>query len=102
MLPHLYLRFDKGNLPWWNGGKYVYFHFLDGFNRFVSHRGVCHAIYSNNAKTFRCADQQLLAYWFENRACLADQGIVWRFMVEVAPWVSMMVVRILGTDGGFS
>ena len=60
--------------------------FLMAFDRFVSRRGVCRVLYSDNAKTFHCADRQLRAYWFENRARLADRGIAWRFIAEAAPW----------------
>ncbi|XP_015918919.2 uncharacterized protein [Parasteatoda tepidariorum] len=65
--------------------------FLLAFRRFLSRRGGCHTIYSDNAKTFKCTDKELHRLFdiLENsefKNFLAAKRISWKFIVQLAPW----------------
>ena len=76
--------------------------FLQAFNRMISRRGICSTVWSDNAKTFKCADRQIRRLYKsqssdssqswddidqdELQAKLASKGIKWKFIVERSPW----------------
>lgn len=76
--------------------------FFQAFNRMISRRGLCSTIWSDNAKTFKCADRQIRKLYKsqtsdsdqpwndidqdELQAKLASKGIKWKFIVERSPW----------------
>lgn len=66
-------------------------HFVLALKRFVSRRGLCKVIYSDNAKTFKRADQDLKELWQrikdpQLREFFSEKGITWRFIAERAAW----------------
>ena len=61
--------------------------FLLAFRRFVSRRGLCKTIYSDNAKTFKRANVELSVLWDslsskEVHEFFAGKRISWKFIVE--------------------
>ncbi|XP_038162876.1 uncharacterized protein LOC119797746 [Cyprinodon tularosa] len=65
--------------------------FLLALKRFVSRRGLCKVIYSDNAKTFKRADQDLKELWKgikdpQLQEFFSEKGITWRFIAERAAW----------------
>ncbi|XP_060756589.1 uncharacterized protein LOC132867628 [Neoarius graeffei] len=65
--------------------------FLLALRRFIARRGLCKVIYSDNAKTFKRADQDLKELWRSFRKSeltdfFTDKGITWKFIVERAAW----------------
>ena len=65
--------------------------FIKSFRRFVSIRGLCNTIYTDNAKTFKKAHKELIKCFniFENevfRKFIQEQKIDWKFIVPLAPW----------------
>ncbi|GBL90649.1 hypothetical protein AVEN_219317-1 [Araneus ventricosus] len=76
--------------------------FLLALRRFLSRRGICKVIYSDNARTFKTAQREL-AYFtnilkdskFQN--FVADNGIHWKFIVERAPWWGGFYERLIKT-----
>lgn len=63
--------------------------FLLALKRFISRRGLCKVIYSDNAKTFKRADQDLkeLRKSIKDpqlRELVSEKGITWRFNAERA------------------
>lgn len=65
--------------------------FLLALKRFIARRGLCRVIYSDNAKTFKRADQDLRELWQSIRGSeltsfFTDKGITWKFIVERAAW----------------
>ena len=65
--------------------------FLLAFRRFISRRGLCSVIYSDNAKTFKRAEIELKELWNvinhnEVKKFYADHGISWKYIVERAAW----------------
>nr|XP_042912400.1 uncharacterized protein LOC107446176 [Parasteatoda tepidariorum] len=64
--------------------------FLLGFRIFVSRRGLCSILYSDNAKAFKKANSEL-KWWNQIndpqvKNMLASKNIVWKFIVEKSPW----------------
>lgn len=66
--------------------------FLAAFRRFVSHRGLCHTVYSDQGTTFIGVDSQLRALFREadkGNAHLVDQlandGVRWSFNPSATP-----------------
>ena len=73
--------------------------FLQAFNRLISRRGICSTVWSDNAKTFKCADRQIRRLYKsqssesnqswddidqdELQAKLVSKGIKWTFIVNV-------------------
>lgn len=65
--------------------------FLLALKRFVSRRGLCKVIYSDNAKTFKRANQDLSELWKAIKdpqilEYFSGKGITCRFIVERAAW----------------
>jgi len=65
--------------------------FLLAFRRFISQRGLCRTICSDNAKTYKKASSLLSQLWKnlnspEVRSFFSNTGIEWRFICERAPW----------------
>ena len=62
--------------------------FVRSFRRFCARRGTPSLVVTDNAKTFKKADQALqsLMEKAEMENHLADRGIQWKFNVEKAPW----------------
>ncbi|XP_064470062.1 uncharacterized protein LOC135384806 [Ornithodoros turicata] len=65
--------------------------FLLAFRRFVSRRGVCHTVYSDNALTFKRASKDLRQLWSSLRSEEAKNyfssiRLHWKFIVEKAAW----------------
>lgn len=61
--------------------------FLLALKRFISRRGLCKVIYSDNAKTFKKADQDLKELWkdikdSQLREFFSEKGITWWFTAE--------------------
>lgn len=65
--------------------------FLLALKRFISRRGLYKVIYSDNAKTFRKADQDLKELWkgikdSQLGEFFSEKGITRRFIAERAAW----------------
>lgn len=65
--------------------------FLLALKRFISRRGLCKVMYSDNAKTFKRADQDLKELWKgikdpRLQEFFSEKGITWRFIAERAAW----------------
>ncbi|XP_042900642.1 uncharacterized protein [Parasteatoda tepidariorum] len=65
--------------------------FLLGFRRFISRRGLCSILYSDNAKAFKKANNELKKWWNQIndpqvKNMFASKNIVWKFIVEKSPW----------------
>lgn len=50
--------------------------FMTAFKRFISRRGLCQGIISDNAKTFKAAQAHLSS----------EYRVKWKFITERAPW----------------
>lgn len=66
-------------------------HFLLAFRRFVSRRGSCKVVYSDNAKSFKAANKDFMYFSdilkdSEFKDFISSRGIHWKFIVERAPW----------------
>ncbi|KAL2076872.1 hypothetical protein ACEWY4_027539 [Coilia grayii] len=66
-------------------------HFLLAIKRFIARRGLCKVIYSDNAKTFKRAEQDSKQLWESIKYThlleyFSDRGISWRFIAERAAW----------------
>ena len=74
--------------------------FLLAFRRFVSRRGLCRVVFSDNAKTFKRADKDL-CIWnrLVNNEKLAEfvneKRIEWKFIADQAPWWGGMWERMV-------
>lgn len=65
--------------------------FLLALKRFISGRGLCKVIYSDNANTFKRADHDLKELWKsindpQLKEFFAGKGIIWQFIMERAAW----------------
>lgn len=65
--------------------------FLLAFKRFISRRGLCKIIYSDNARTFKRAGQDLKELWKAIKEpqlleFFSERGITWKFIAERAAW----------------
>ncbi|GIX68451.1 reverse transcriptase [Caerostris darwini] len=65
--------------------------FLLALRRFLSRRGVCQTIYSDNAKSFKAAERELqhfakIVKEQELQDFISSQGVTWKFIIEHAPW----------------
>ncbi|GFW68730.1 integrase catalytic domain-containing protein [Trichonephila clavipes] len=76
--------------------------FLLALRRFLARRGNCKVIYSDNARTFKAAERELT--YFANilkdsefQSFVADKGILWKFIVERAPWWGGFYERLVKT-----
>ena len=74
--------------------------FLLAFRVFVSRRGLCTTIYSDNAKTFKLANTELAALWDslsskKLQAFFAEKRITRKFIAERAAWHGGMWERMV-------
>lgn len=74
--------------------------FLLAFRRFLSRRGFCNTIYSDNARTFKRAQKELKVLWNslssnELQEFFAEKWITWKFIVEKAAWWGGMWERLV-------
>ncbi|RWR99183.1 uncharacterized protein B4U79_02665, partial [Dinothrombium tinctorium] len=65
--------------------------FVLSLKRFIARRGVPHVIWSDNGRTFKRAESELIALYKclnqeKAQSFLIDKGIKWKFIVERAPW----------------
>ncbi|XP_064475375.1 uncharacterized protein LOC135389239 [Ornithodoros turicata] len=72
------------------------------FRRFVSRRGLCKVIYSDNALTFKRASKDLNSLWKSVRHpdvldYLSQSRIQWKFIVERAAWWGGFWERLVRT-----
>ena len=76
--------------------------FLLGLRRFIARRGTPRQILSDNAKQFKAAQTVLGRAWRDvvNDAGVCEfatyQGIQWKFIVELAPWMGGFYERLVG------
>ena len=67
--------------------------FLLCLRRFIARRGAPQLILSDNAKQFKAASTVLEKAWRNVMAderlnkFVSNQGIQWKFIVELAPWI---------------
>ncbi|GBL92650.1 hypothetical protein AVEN_123814-1 [Araneus ventricosus] len=66
-------------------------HFLLAFHRFISRRGICHTVNSDNAMTLKSADIELKRLYMnicepEVQNYFGKKGIKWQYNVERAAW----------------
>ena len=76
--------------------------FIRSFRRFISARGFCRVIYSDNAKTFEKADKDLQFYLelMQGKAfqsLLTQHSIQWKFILECSPWWGGFYERLMKT-----
>ena len=77
--------------------------FLQSFRRFISRRGIPEIVFSDNAKNFKGASEELKNYTSsiittaESQKFLFNKGIRWYFIVERAPWWGGFYERLIGT-----
>lgn len=74
--------------------------FLMAFRRFVSRRGLCKIIYSDNAKTFKRANKEMSVLWDslnskDVQEFFAERRMTWSFIVERAAWWGGMWERLV-------
>ncbi|XP_077560569.1 uncharacterized protein LOC144175361 [Haemaphysalis longicornis] len=65
--------------------------FIHAFRRFVSRRGLCRVVYSDNALTFKRASKDMGNLWKalrhpDSQSYFSNSGIEWKFIAERAPW----------------
>ena len=76
--------------------------FLLGFRRFTAQRGCPTEIISDNALQFKTASKALDLIWANVIKCeevqthVANKGIKWIFIVELAPWMGGFYERLVG------
>ena len=76
--------------------------FIRSFRRFISTRGMCRTIYSDNAKTFEKAEKDLQFYLElmkgkEFQAFLTEHNIEWKYILECSPWWGGFYERLMKT-----
>ena len=76
--------------------------FLFCLRRFIARRGTPKEIISDNAKQFKTASTVLNNVWSSVLSCdqvhdyAANQGIQWKFIVDLAPWMGGFYERLVG------
>ena len=76
--------------------------FLLCFRRFIARRGIPRQILSDNAKQFKTASTVLNKVWSnvltsdQVNVFSTDQGIEWKFIVDLAPWMGGLYERLVG------
>ncbi|GIX67578.1 hypothetical protein CDAR_564031 [Caerostris darwini] len=65
--------------------------FIFALRRFLSRRGGCKGIYSDNAKSFRCACEIIKGFKKiivdpSVQEFISSKGVTWKFILERAPW----------------
>ncbi|GFW35747.1 integrase catalytic domain-containing protein [Trichonephila clavipes] len=76
--------------------------FLLALRRFISRRGLCSKILTDNAKTFKKSELELKNLWKiisdpTVKAFYASHKIYWQFMIERAPWWGGFYERLIRT-----
>ena len=76
--------------------------FIRSFRRFVSRRGLPSVIYSDNAKTYKCAEKNIIqCYEILNsppfKAYLAESSIEWKYICPLSPWWGGFWERLMKT-----
>ncbi|GFT18372.1 integrase catalytic domain-containing protein [Trichonephila clavipes] len=76
--------------------------FLLALRRFISRRGLCSKILTENAKTFKKSELELKNLWKiisdpTVKAFYASHKIYWQFMIERAPWWGGFYERLIRT-----
>ncbi|GFY62146.1 integrase catalytic domain-containing protein [Trichonephila inaurata madagascariensis] len=74
--------------------------FLLAFRRFISRRGLCTIIYSDNAKTFKRAESEMKRLWTvishpDVKEFCASRGIKWKYIIERGAWWGGFYERIV-------
>lgn len=74
--------------------------FICAMRRFVSRRGLCKTIYSDNARAFKRTCRELTDLWRtlqhpDVQAYFSASAISWKFIVERAPWWGGFYERIV-------
>ncbi|GFQ91937.1 integrase catalytic domain-containing protein [Trichonephila clavata] len=75
--------------------------FLLAFRRFISRRGLCTVIYSDNARTFKRAETELRRLWTiinhpdMKEFCAASKGVKWKYIIERVAWWGGFYERIV-------
>ncbi|GFY36756.1 integrase catalytic domain-containing protein [Trichonephila clavipes] len=77
--------------------------FLLAFRRFISRRGLCTVIYSDNAKTFTRAEIELRRLWTvithpDVKKFCASRGIKWKYIIERGAWSGGFYERIVRSE----
>lgn len=76
--------------------------FILGFRRFLSRHGKPREIISDNASQFKLASETLGKLWGQIlthndvTSYIANEGIKWKFIVELAPWMGGFYERLVG------
>ncbi|XP_064470242.1 uncharacterized protein LOC135384995 [Ornithodoros turicata] len=76
--------------------------FLQALRRFVSRRGLCRVIYSDNFRTFKRSKRDLMGLWHvlrdpEVSDHFSTCKVEWKFIVERAPWWGGFYERLVRT-----
>ena len=75
--------------------------FLNCLRRFIARRGKPKMLYSDNAKQFILTEKMLHAHWLglgvdpSVQSYLSNEGISWKFIVELAPWMGGFYERLV-------
>jgi len=76
--------------------------FLNAIRRFIARRGKPKQFISDNAKHYILTDKVLSSYWqkLENdpsvQSYMSSEGISWKYIVELAPWMGGFYERMVG------
>ncbi|XP_053392332.1 uncharacterized protein LOC128555011 [Mercenaria mercenaria] len=76
--------------------------FLNSFRRFIACRGKPREVISDNALHFKLAKHTLEFVWSsvlkseDVQSYCSSEGISWRFIVEIAPWMGGFYERLVG------
>ncbi|GFQ87953.1 integrase catalytic domain-containing protein [Trichonephila clavata] len=74
--------------------------FLLAFCRFISRRGLCTVIYSDNARTFKRAEIELRQLWAiidhpDVKEFCASRGVKWKYIIKRSAWWDGFYERIV-------
>ena len=73
--------------------------FIMAFERFIGRRGKPSIVYSDNAKTFKCASKEIRESWDFSQEKVNNyflsKNITWKFIVDRAPWWGGMWERLI-------
>lgn len=82
--------------------RHVSREFLLGFRRFIARWGNPKQIISDNGSQFKLASKTLEEAWngvtvdSDVQTYMANEGIQWQFIVELAPWMGGFYERLIG------
>ena len=78
--------------------------FIKALQRFISRRGRPKMLISDNAKHFKLADTSLKVLWKQLsirestvQNYVASQGMIWKFIVALSPWMGGFYERLVGS-----